>query len=712
MRKFSLVLFMLMGFLCARSQHITTDTLQLKAVTVTGERPALRRQADKLVVPVSGNRLFSAAANAFDVLKKVPELTVNGDGSLLLSGRVTPAVFVDGKPVPMSPEELQTYLAGLSSDMIASIEVITNPSSRYDGEYKGIIDIKLKKDRSLGWKGNAGISLQRNSHTLADNTLSLTYKTKKLLYTARLGYTAGNTIRRYFAFQHLANTNIMATSTETVTGNSNFSYQLGADYNFRKDQQIGIMFRAYRLDRPVGSSNTLHTTDATALHVISDTHLNNQSGLLQHNYAGQLSYAAHFGKTQLEMLGTLASIRNRQHEDIQNWYTSTGERLDYWKTVLRNDIMIRTAQIDLTRGINKKKLAAGAKFAFTTTQNDLRYDTLNKEGGFTLDSGRTNNFRYDEYITAAYASYEGSSNKWSYVLSLRLEHTHTLANTITLHEVNKRDYLKWLPALNLNYSISDGRQLNFSYSRRLTRPNFAQLNPFRFYFSPLNYWVGNPHLQPSTTDMLNIAYTDRAFNISLQIGREWDPMSRYPEYDPVTNVLEYLGRNLPYNDFAGLEVSFPLVVNKWWRMTHSLRGDYRKEQTPYHGVTYAIPITDYTITGSQVFTLPGNAVFDISYSRRSLSGNGLYVAEPLGYVDIGLQKTWLKGKLNTKINYYDLFDTYRVKWIFREKKIIDNELAHWFGARKVALTLNYSFGASTHKGKQGTRSEEESRAGM
>jgi len=683
---------------------------QLTEVVVTGVKPAFERLADKLILNISGNRLFATATNVIDILKKAPGLEVSADGTILMSGRITPGVFIDGKPVLMSAEELQNYLSSLSPDMIASIEVITNPSSRYDGEYKGIIDIKLKKDMTLGWKGNANINLQQNAYTLVDNTALLTYKTKQLTYTARLGYTTGKNIYEYNALQHLANTNIMATNTRRITGNNNFNYQIGADYTFKKGQHLEVILRAFRANREANAFNTLHITDSAAQNLVSHTNSINSSAPTQHNYAANLNYSALIGKTQLEMLGTIVKISNRQNEDIQT--RDNMLLLDYWKTILKNDILIRSGQIDLSQNLGKAKLLAGSRFSFTTTKNDIRYDTLGKQDVFRTDSSRTNNFHYNEYITAAYISYERSGSKWSYSLSLRAEHTHSNANAVTQSQVIIRDYLTWLPSFNLNYRINSGKQLNLSYSRRMTRPNFAQLNPFRFYISPLNYFVGNPYLQPSKTSMLSIAYTQQAFNASLQIGRESDPMSRYPEYDSVTNVLEYLGRNLPYNDFAGIEISFPVAVNKWWRMSHNIRGNYKKEITPYHGVTYAIPIYNYTISGSQVFTLPLGMTFDISYYYRSISGSGLYIIKPEKNVDLGWQKSWMQGKLNTKINYYDIFNTYLIALIFREKKLIDNQLSHWAGNRRITLTFSYNFGKSTYKAKQTGKNEEEGRAGM
>lgn len=698
--------------LFTQAQDSTISTRQLQAVEVNANPPSVRQQADKLVITVSGNRLFRTAVNGFDVLKKVPGLEIGGDGALLLYGRITPAVFIDGKPVLMSPEALQNYLAGLSSDMIASIALINNPSSQYDAAYKAIIDIRLKQDMTLGWRGNISSSLQRNAHTYSDNQLQLTYKTSKITYMTRLGYTKGTTIYRYSALQHLASTDILTTSTRVPTTNNNFSYQLGADYNFKKDQHIELQFSAYLINRDAYAYNTLHATDATAQHLVFNTKTENRYDPTQRNYLVNLNYAGQWGKTQLQLLGSFAQANTRQQEDIQTSDIISKMLEDYWKTALQQDIRIRTIQADLSRETSYGTFRTGSRFAFTSTRNAIHYDTLNKEHIFVPDSGRSNNFHYDEYISAAYLSYERKLGKFDLSAGLRVEHTHSVANSITQQQVTRRNYLTWLPGINAAYTISENQQIGLSFARRITRPNFTQLNPFRFYNSPLNYVVGNPYLLPSKTNTLALTYTIRSFTFTLNAGRETDAMLRYPEYDTVTNVLEYLGKNMPHKDFATITASIPFTVTKWWRMQHNISGDYRKEQIPYHGVTYAVGVTDFSIRGSQVFTLPKQFTFDVYYSYRSRSGISLYIAKPLWNVDIGLQRSWLKGKLNTRINYYDMFNSTTFTIVFRQKQIINNQLSHWYGQQRVVLSLNYSFGKSTYKAKQLNKNEEENRAGL
>lgn len=690
---------------------LTPVSRQLDHVTINSKKPVVDYRDGKLVLQVSGNRFFASSANGMDVLKRIPGLSVGGDGSLLWNGRIPPTVFINGKPVPMSTEELQQYLSGLVPDQISSIEVIHNPGAQYDGEHKAIIDIRLKTPNTRGWRGMVSTQAQQNAYTYAEHLFSLSYTTSKLDYTARLGYAHGNKIYRYQALQHLSNANIMQTRTQTNTGHNNLQLQLGMGYRLNSRHRAELQLRRYVVDRDIRSFNTLYTTDSLLKQVVSHTYTNNRSAPVQHNHAVNLNYTAQLGNHQLQVLTSLLNVRNRQQEDIQTRDAFTDGLQDYWKTVLQNDLHIRTAQADFTGKLGKGKLNAGVKLAFTTTQNNIRYDTLTTGVIFVPDSSRSNRFRYQEAITAAYAGYQGSLHKLNYTLSLRAEHTRSDAYSPAQNERTIRHYTMWLPSVNLTYPLNEHEQLNLSYSHRITRPNFVQLNPFRFYNSPLNYVVGNPYLQPSVTRSLVASYSRRSFITTLTLGREQNPMSRYPEYDTVTHMLAYLGRNLPYNHFASLETSLPLTVNKWWRMTNTLGLYYKKEQTPYHGVTYAIPITQLTFTGSQVFSLPKGFILDVYYNYYSPGGDGLYIANVFYTADLGLQKTWMKGKLQTKINYYDVFNSFAVRRVFREKSIIDNAFKHWFGQQRLGVSLSYSFGKLNQQTRQQHRSEEENRAG-
>jgi len=689
--------------------RLTSQSRTLQSVIVVGEKSAIQYRSDKMILQVAGNSLYKTASNVFDVVRKAPGVSENPDGTLLVSGRNTPVIFIDGKPVPMSAEEQQNYLNSLSPDLVESIDIISNPSSRYDAQYKAIIDIKLRRDQSLGWQGNISSNYRQNDYAAFDNNGQLTFKTKKWLYTLRSGYLEGDVPYEYKALQHQANTNYMATNTVRKTGLHNFNAQLAVEYVIKKNQVIEISGKTYQSDRDMYAFNTLHFTDSTRNKTVGLTQSVNQATPYQQSNAININYDGRFGGQRLNVFGSFTKIGNRQKEDIQNTDQLAGTLMSYWKTTLQNDVQLRTLQADYSNQLQKGTLELGGKFAFITTRNNLRYDTLNGSGYFVPDAGRTNQFLYDEYIGAAYVSYERKWDDYTVKLSLRTEYTHTKANAITMGSIERRRYLTWLPGASFSYAINPNRRINIAFTRRITRPNFDQLNPFRFYFSPLNYWVGNPFLQPSVTNLLNIAYNNKSFLLSFSIGREDDPMSRYPEYNRVTNELLYLGRNLPYRDFASIESGYGFAITKWWKTNHTVGVYYNKEQTPYFGVTYAIGIIDYTINGSQVFSLPKGYTADLSYYYKSKSGNGLYTGKPVASVNIGVQKNWLGGKLNTKLNFYDLFNTNLVRWEFREKAIIDNRFSHWSGNQRLVLTAAFSFGRSSYKTKQARTTDEEKR---
>jgi len=683
------------------------DLNLLKEVTITGGTPNFNTKNGQLKIGIANNVFFKSSSNLLDVFRKLPGLQVNPDGTMVMASRATPTLFVDGKPVNMSSDEIQTYLSSLSPDMVESIEMINQPSSKYDGEYQGIIDVKLKRSQSLGLRGTYNARLQRNNYSLLDNNLSLTYKTNRWIYDLKLGHTSGSTYYKYYALQYLPNSNALTTDTRTITSNQNFNVQTRVAYEMQKGQSLEAFFRTFQINRNAATNNQLVTQTNNLAQTIAHISGSNNALPTQANYAGGFNYDAQFKNSEIHVITSLAQIDNRQNEDIQNWNVSNNERLNYWKTKSRNDILIHTAQTDYSQNIGKGKLEFGGKFAYNTTKNDLRYDTL-ANSDFNLDPNRSNQFSYQEYISAGYLSYLGKWDKINYSLSLRAEHTRTIANSETTNNLTERNYLKLLPSLNITYSINNNEQLSFSYSRRLTRPTFQALNPFRFYYSPRHYWIGNPYLQPSTTNLLSFTYSQKAINISLNAGRETDVISRYPEYNPSTNELVFLGRNLPVRNFANLQLSSPLTINKWWRMNSNIGWYYNRELTPYLDQTYHIGIFNYTINASQVFSLK-NWLVDVSYTYESKSGNGLYIFKPVYGIDFGLQKAWLNNKLNTKLTLYDAFDNIKRRLIFREKSIINNDMYHYNAAQRLVFTLTYNFGTSTYKIKENKRNDEENR---
>lgn len=685
------------------------DTNLLNTVTITGGRPNFSSNNGQLTVAVANNPFFKATTNLTEVLRRLPGLQVNPDGTMLLSSGAAPTVFIDGKPVNMSPEEIQGYLAGLSPVNVESIELISQPSARHDGQFQGIIDIRLKRNASLGLKGSYNLRYQQNQHGLVDNTLSLDYKTPKFAFGLSTAATNGGSYYRYQALQLLQNTNCLFTNTRTITANNNYNIQARASFEPGKDHALEAYLRTFQFNRNAQTYNQLNTMDSYQTTILSQSKGETQARPRQRNYAGGLNYELNKGNSQLQILYTAAQIDNSQQEEIINWIPDIDQMPSYWKTNSSNNILIQTAQADYTLKIATGKLDLGGKYAITNTDNDLRYDTLSN-GSFHLDPSRTNQFSYREQVSAAYLSFGGGFGKFIYNLALRTEHTSTRTSSVTDNSRIDRNYLKWLPSAGLTYQLDKISQFSFNFSKRLTRPSFSALNPFRFYYSARHYWIGNPMLQPSTTSLFSLSYSRSTLNISISGGRENDPMVRYPEYDPNTNMLIFKGDNLPYRNFLSLSASMPFNITSWWKTINNLSLFYNKELRPYFGRTFQIPVYNYTLNGSQLLTIK-KLTIDLSYNLESKSGSSLYIFAPVRTMDFGLQRAWLNGKLNSKLAVQDIFDGGKRRIIFREKSIMDNDFYHDNSTRRLVLSLSYSFGRSSHSKKEIKRSEEENRAG-
>lgn len=685
-------------------------TTNISEVMIQAAPRNLKLNDGNLVMSVSGNKNFKTSTNLLEVLRKTPGVTIDQEDGIFIGGRVTPAIFIDGKPVVMSNQELQAYLRSLPPEMVESIEVNSNPSSKYDAEFKGIIDIKLKKNTNLGWKGNYTGNLYINKFSSRENALNLSYNTEKAAYSLQAGYNDGVSTYRYNALQRLANTNVMRTTTYQEDKGSVYNVQAGADFRLDDKNRVSFNLRGNFRENDRMRLGSLYSTDKSETQLVFNTESENPIDYSQNNYGLTADYSFQHKGFKMSLLGNYLSVKNKQQDDFINKDKPSSELLSYWKSDLVNKIDIYTAQIDLSQKIGNADFEAGVKYSHSNTNNNIRYDTLSVGNQFVFDPTRSNMFSYREKIAAGYLAYKQKFNKLQISVGLRFENTQSISNAVTIDSVVSRNYLEWLPSFSASYSFNKSNELSLSYSRKMTRPAFSQLNPFRYYFSPLNYWIGNPYLLPSFTSQIKATYRYKNWITSFIIGKEKDVMTRYPLYNPETNVLEYLGTNLPYRKFASIETSFPVKITKWWNMTSQISGYYNYEFRPYLDEVFALKIYNYEIRVNQVFTLPKGYTINLFANYESKTGNSLYIIKPRYAVDLSIQKSWLDNKLNTKLGYNNIFDSNDQKLEFRHKQIMDNRFRHWWDSSRFFLSLSYNFGSSNYQVKEIQKTEEENRA--
>jgi len=689
--------------------EVKSSTTDISEVIIQSAPRKMKLNEGNLVLSVAGNKDFKTSSHLLDVLRKTPGVTVDQEDGIFIGGRITPAVFIDGKPVVMSNQELQAYLRSLSPEMVESVEVNTNPSSKYDAEFKGIIDIKLKRNVNLGLKASYNGNIYVNKFNYRENTFNISYHTGRVTYNLQTGYNDGISTYRYHALQRLANTNIMRTQTYQEDAGKVYNLQAGADFNLNDKNRLGINLRGNFRNNDRIRTGSLYTTDKTGTQLVFNTASENPTDYSQYNYGMTADYSFQNKGFKLVFLGNYLSVKNKQNDDFINKDSVTENLLSYWKSDLINKMNIYTAQIDVSQKMGNADLEAGVKYSNSDTQNNIRYDTLSVGSHFVFDPSRSNIFSYKEKIWAGYLAYRQKMGNLQINAGLRFENTNSISNAITVDSVVSRNYLKWLPSLSASYTFNKFSELSLSYSRKITRPAFSQLNPFRFYFSPLNYWIGNPYLLPSFTSQIKATYRYKNWVTSFTIGKEKDVMTRYPLYNPQTNILEYLGTNLPYRNFAVLETSFPVRVTKWWNITSQIAGYYNYEFRPYLNEVFALNIYNYELRINQVFSLPKGFTVNVFGAYESKTGNSLYSIKPRYTVDVSVQKAWFDNKLNTKIGFNNLFDSYDQRLEFRHKQIMDNRFTHWWDSSRLVFSLSYNIGSSKYQVKETQKTEEENR---
>ena len=709
----TLILLFLLTFF-AKSQQI--DSLQQKdsiktisEVIIQSSRRNLKLNDGNMVMSVASNKNFKTSTNILEVLRKTPNVAVDPEGGIFIGGRISPTIFINGKPVVMSSQELQNYLSSLSPEMVESIEVNTNPSSKYDAEFKGIIDIKLKNNTNLGWKGNYNGTVQVNKFSYRENSLNLFYNTSKVAYNVQFGYNNGISTYRYNALQRLANTNVMRTNTYQKDDGEVYNLQTGIDFRMNDKHRLGLNLRGNFRENNRTRLGSLYITNQDDTELVLNTQSVNPIMYHQSNYGITTDYSFQSKDFKLNFLGNYLSVENKQTDDFINKEKSNSQILSYWKSDLLNKINIYSAQIDGSQKLGDATFDAGLKYSQSDTNNNIRYDTLAVNNQFVFDANRSNIFLYKEKIIAGYLAYSQRFNKLQINAAVRVENTRSNSDAVTIGSNVLRNYTEWLPSFIANYTFNKNNELSVSYSRKMTRPVFSQLNPFRFYFSPLNYGIGNPYLQPSFTSQIKATFRYKNWLTNFTVGKEKDVMTRYPLYNPETNVLEYLGTNLPYRNFAVLETNFPVKITKWWDVNTQLSGFYNYEFRPYLGEVFALKIYNYELRLNQVFSLPKGYTVNVFANFESKTGNSLYIIKSRYSADISIQKSWFGNALNTKLSFNNIFDSYDQRLEFRHKQIMDNRFTHWWDSRKFILALSYNFGTSKYQTKDIQKTEEENR---
>jgi len=687
---------------------LKTDIKSLNEVTVVAKKPFIEQQIDRTVINVE-NSIVSAGATALEVLERAPGVTVDQQNEQLkLRGKEGVIVQIDGKQTFLSQQELMTLLRNTPSDNIEKIELITNPSAKYDAAgNSGIINIKMKRNKSYGTNGNINLGAAYARYGRQNATATINHKAGKLSTFISGGAFLNkgfnnNNIYRKIPFEDKVT--IFDQKTERINKSQYYNVRAGIDYNATDKSTFGILVSGFHNDwsNPFGQTNTRILNEDLVLQRTFQTNVFNGSKM--NNISANFNFKHQFNDKGKELTFDVDYVnysgKNNSNLDTR-YYLPTGEQdgnADMVRNNMPSDINIGVAKLDYAQPLWKGKFETGLKTSYVASDNNMVFET--KADNWILDPTRSNQFKYTENVNAAYINFNASiSKKIKYQLGLRGEHTHSIGNSVTLNQKRDRNYVNLFPSVFISNQLDTNNVLNLSYSRRIDRPNYRSLNPFEFYLDPYTFQRGNPNLKPQYTNSFQLVHVYKNFlNTTFAYSRIKDMIAdELPQQIASENKTFVTSDNLDKQDNFSLTVSVPIPIRKWWNLQTNFTGTYNHYKSIYLDAPLEIKQASWNMYANNQFTLPKGWSAELSGWYNSRAFYGLYAAKPMGMVNAGLQKNILKKKATIRFNVNDIFWTnrFRGQAIYKD---IDFKVNSQWPSRQFRLTFTYSFGNQNVKG--------------
>jgi hypothetical protein len=694
----------------------------LEEVTVKALRPTITQEADKMVVSVEGTAL-AAGSTAFDVLSKSPGVFIDHDGNVQLNGKAGATIMLDGRLTYMSAKELRTMLEGMSAENIKNIEIITNPSSKYDAEgSSGILNINLKKNDQRGMNGSVYGSYTYNKlHSYAGGG-NINYKNGPWnlfvnVDVARRARGRRGTFTRVFNGEQ-ESTYLDQKARENVSRDVP-SVRFGSDYKINDRHSVGFMANVVTQDATFDFQTDTYIGSAPgkpALYIDAD----NFTSMRYSNYTTNLHYSG-----TLDTLGTTITadldyvkIQDKSEASFDNRYVELNDGgAMYQDNLLSNNPSgydIYAAKVDFTHPFRRgPKMEAGAKVSRVISDNDLRFYFNNQEAP-VADPDRTNHFIYKESIYAAYLNLSRKFNdRFSVQAGLRAEQTYSKGESKTTGQITERNYLNLFPSLFVQQKVSDDYEVKYNYSRRIQRPDYDQLNPFIFYLDPFTWAQGNPYLRPQYTHAVGVTQTfKQTYNLVLEYQLTKDFIAEVPSQDVETSTTIFNRDNVDDAQNLSATAIVPVKILKIWDTNNTAVVAYQEFSTHVDGEQVLNNQVFYMLQSNHNLQLPWEVRMEVNAGYQGPVVWGLYRLQKQWWVNIGLKKSLLQDKLDVSVNANDIFRGQRVVGGANVSGNV-NQFNQYFFNRSISLSLRYRFsrGEQFDAQRRNSSLEELNRAG-
>lgn len=691
----------------------------LKEIEVVGEKRMIEMAIDKKVFNVDKN-ITSAGGSATDVLQNVPSVSVDIDGNISLRGSGNVTVLIDGRPSGLTGTSRTAILQQIPASSIESIEVITNPSVKYDPDgMSGIINIILKKNQASGANGSitAGISTRNKYNASANlnyrNGRVNTYANYSFRYNPHYG--KGSMMRENFFTDSTWYLNQYSNAQSTPLSNM---IKTGVDFFLNNNNTIGVSATYNRkndLDREtIEYQNLNNQKNLTDL-----SFRNNEEKDIDGNLDITTNYKHSFQRPKqnltIDLSHSSSTANSEEKFSQQEYYTDYSPaplNPELQNTFSNRKYRVTTAQSDYSHPFNEKsKFEAGYKSIIRDLENEFLLENFDYPANDWLsDSLRNNHYIYQEQVHAAYGTYANAFGKLSFQAGLRMEQAFTSSKQLLNNNVNKRDYFSYFPGGHFSYQLSKSNELQLSYSKRINRPSIESLIAWMDYDDPMNIRLGNPDLKPEYIHSVELSHAlqneKHTLTSSVYYRQVMDMIQRFRMVDTATGVATIRFENYAGATNTGFEFVARNELFKWWNITSNL--NFFKSKINASNIESDLHNEGFSWSGkiTSNFNFPANLQVQLSGHYRAPTPVALGTMDAIYGLDFGIKKDVLKGKGSINLNVSDIFDTRQFGI-----DIVQPGYHHNFTRKRETrigtLNFTYKFGKSENRQKQKGKGEGE-----
>ncbi len=682
---------------------IKPSATMLEGAEISAEKSFVVNDIDKKTYNTE-QLAVTTGGNVNDILQNIPSVELDQDGNVSLRGNENVTILIDGRPSGLTGSGGKSLLESIPASVIERVEVITNPSAKYDPDgISGIINIITKKNKLQGFTGTVGANTSFENRY--GGNLSLNYRKGKWNFFSNYGFikdVRNGTGNSYLETSFGEDVNIVQQDGSNQNNRISNNLKIGTDYSINDRNSISIsgFYNKGKNDSWEKINYNISENNSTS----DSLYKRNTNGEGDnHNLDYDLTFNHYFKKEGRKL--TIQGSGSLESSDNDNEYYQLGYLDDItpvpFPATLERDFnsdenTVYTASADYEHPINKdKKVEAGFKSTFRNFDTDYRYENYDEATNeYVNDVNKTNRFIYSDQLHAIYAQYRQSIKKFGYQVGVRSEYATTQSELITTNEKFSKDYYSIFPSAFATYKLNEKSQVKATYSRRINRPRKNQLNPFSDYEDPLNIRKGNPFLDPEYTDSYELEYNRFLGDLSLTTTGYYrqtnDYIQRYREVstDGITTTT-YENMNQQQN--LGVEIILNGSIAKWWTFTLSSNLYWNKQDAS--NIQEDLSSSAFAASG-RVFTtikLPYKTEFQLNYSYRAPLKVSQGTMKQMQFLNLALSKKVLKDKGTASVRVSDPFNFQQFGFEF-EGQDYYQDLTRKRQSQIVTVAFSYRFG--------------------